>query len=297
MTEKKYKAALISMQSKSSKMTVEAMQKYFQQVDDLNIKKIEISLENEPKVLYEGKPIKGYDCIFAKGSFRYADLLRSITTLLSTESYMPVKASAFSVGHDKLLTQLKLQREGIPMPKTYISATTAAAKNILKHMNYPIVMKFPKGTHGKGVVFADSYESACSLLDALVALNQAFIIQEYVETGGVDYRALVVGDKVVASMKRKAQHGEKRANLHAGGIGEAILLDEHSKKIAVKASQSIGIGVCAVDIIEGIKGPLVLEVNLSPGLQGISAATHIDVADHIAQYLFKETEKFRKQEN
>ena len=180
MTEKKFKAALISMQSKSSQMTIDAMRKYFLDVDDLNIKKIEISLEKEPKVLYEGKPFSKYDCILAKGSFRYADLLRSLTSILSQDCFMPVKASAFSVGHDKLLTQLKLLREGIPMPKTYISATTAAAKNIVKQMSYPLVMKFPKGTHGKGVMFADSYEGACSLLDALTALHQAFIIQEYI---------------------------------------------------------------------------------------------------------------------
>src|SRR3989344_1504061 len=190
--EKKYKACVISMGSTSSDWTVEAMKKYFIEVDNLYIKNIQISLEaKEPKVFYQGKELPAYDCIYAKGSFRYADLLRSVTSILSKKCFMPIKASAFTVGHDKLLTQLKLQNEHIPMPKTYISATTSAAKNILQKMSYPIVMKFPKGTHGKGVMFADSYDSASSMLDALTALRQAFLIQEYVETGGVDTRVIV----------------------------------------------------------------------------------------------------------
>ena len=144
---------------------------------------------------------------------------------------------------------------------------------------------------GKGVMFAESYAAASSLLDALTTLRQPFLIQEYIETEGEDIRAIVVGDKIVASMKRKATVWEKRANIHAGGEGTVIELDNQTKNIALKAAQAIGAEICGVDIIESPKGPLVLEVNLSPGLQGITQATKVDVADAIAQYLAQQAKK------
>ncbi|MFH1589235.1 MAG: RimK family alpha-L-glutamate ligase [archaeon] len=292
------KIALISLGSTSSKWTAEALEKYFDQVEVLNLKDIEINISGkQSEVLYQGKPIGKYDCIFVKGSFRYAPLLRSITLLLSKESYMPLKASSFTIGHDKLLTHLRLQQFGIPMPTTYLSATTKAAKGILGKVNYPIIMKFPQGTQGKGVLVADSYASASSMLDALTALNQPFLIQEFIETGGTDIRAFVVGDKVVAAMKRKANIHEVRSNIHAGGTGEAVELDSYAKKIAIDAARAVGAEICGVDIMESAKGPLVIEVNLSPGLQGIYQTTKIDVAGEIAKYLHMRTVEVKKDFN
>ena len=284
------KAALISLGSKSSKWTLEAMRKYFAQVDDIDLRSIEVNLSSKnPEILYHGKPLETYDCVYAKGSFRYEQLLRGITSLLHKTTYMPLKPLSFTFGHDKLLTHLAFQQHKIPMPTTYLASTTEAAKKIMKKVNYPIVMKFPHGTQGKGVMFADSYSSASSLLDALAALRQPFIIQEYIETGGVDIRAIVVGDKVVASMKRKAEVGEKRANIHAGGKGEPCQLDFHTSKIAVEAAKAIGADICAVDLLESAKGFLIVELNVSPGLQGITQATGIDVAGKIAKYLYEQT--------
>ena len=289
------KIALISLQSRSSQMIGEALKKYFDVVEDVDIRKIEVNLAaGKLDVLYDGNEFGKYDCIFARGSFRYAPLLRSITDALSPYSYMPIKAGAYTLGHDKLLTHLALQERKIPMPKTYITATPEAAKKILEKINYPIIMKFPSGTGGKGVMFAESFAAASSILDALVTLRQPFIIQEYVETGGIDIRAIVVGDRVVASMKRKADIGEKRANIHAGGVGEAVMLDAHTKNIAIETAKAINAEVCAVDILESPKGPLVVEANLSPGLQGITKATGIDVADHIAKYLFERTKESKE---
>ncbi|MBN2458370.1 RimK family alpha-L-glutamate ligase [Candidatus Woesearchaeota archaeon] len=287
-------AAIVSLGSKSSEWTYERMQEHFDSVTSLDIRKIEVNLGKDAKVLYEGKPLGNFDCIYAKGSFKYAPLLRSFTTLRVAQSYMPIKANAFTIGHNKLLTQLKLQRAGIPTPQTYISSSVEAAKKLLMNINYPIIMKFPEGTQGKGVMYADSYASASSVLDALSSLKQPFLIQEYIETGGSDIRAIVVGDKVVASMQRIAHEGEKRANIHAGGSGEPIELDSVTKKIAVKTAQAMGCDICAVDILENAKGPLVIEINLSPGLQGITQATKIDVAGHIAEYLAKKTRAFKE---
>lgn len=286
------KAALISLGSKSSKWTVKAMKNYFRTVDDLNIKDIEVKLGGkEAQILYKGQPLEKYDCIFAKGSFRYAALLRSITSILNIHTYMPIAEDAFTVVHDKLLTQLKLQQMGIPMPGTYLAATPEAAKNILKNINYPIIMKFPQGTQGKGVMFADSYPAASSMLDALTALKQPFLIQEYVDTNGADTRAIVIGDKVVASMKRVASGDEKRSNIHAGGKGEACELDAYTKRIAIETAKAIGADICGVDILESVKGPMIIEANISPGLQGITEVTKVNVAEKIAKYLAEETKK------
>jgi ribosomal protein S6--L-glutamate ligase len=288
------RSAVISMGSLSSKWTVKAMKNYFESVDHVSIKSIEVKIgDKKYEVLYNGQPLPEYSCIYAKGSFRYANLLRTITHALSSTTYMPVQARAFTIGHDKLLTHLKLNDAKIPTPTTYMSSSTEAAKKILKRIAFPVIMKFPHGTHGKGVMFADSYESASSMLDALSVLNQPFIIQEFVETGGMDTRAIVVGDKVVAAMRRKAIQGEKRANIHAGGKGEAVELDTHTRKIAVRAAEAVGADICAVDLLEGARGPVVIEANLSPGLQGITKATKIDVADKIAKFLAKNTKQFK----
>ena len=287
------KAALMSLGSKSSLMTIEAMKKHFGKVENINLKDMEVTLGSKGlSILYNGKQLQKYDCIYAKGSFRYAPLLRSITTAFYDNTYMPLKPNAFTIGHDKLLTHLALQYYKVPMPDTYVVSSIDAAKKILDQVNYPIIMKFPHGTQGKGVMFADSFAAASSMLDAIETLRQPFLIQEYVETDGSDIRAIVVGDKVVASMKRKAVFGEKRSNIHAGGKGEPMVLDSHTQKIAVKAAKSIGAEICAVDMLETVKGPVIIETNLSPGLQGIIDATKIDVADKIAKYLHKKTKEF-----
>lgn len=287
------KVALISLGSKSSSMTLEAMKKYFDVVDNINIKNMEVSLGSKGlSILYENKQLPKYDCIYAKGSFRYAPLLRSITTAFYGSTYMPIKPNTFTIAHDKLLTHLALQYYKIPMPNTYVVSLRSAAKKILEQVKYPIILKFPHGTQGKGVMFADSFAAASSMLDAIETLKQPFLIQEYIETEGSDIRAIVIGDNVVAAMRRTAAGEEKRANIHAGGKGEPIVLDAYTKKIAVNTAKSIGAEICGVDILETAKGPAVIEANISPGLQGITSVTKIDVADKIAKYLYEKTKEF-----
>ena len=233
-------------------MVFEEMSKLFDSVEMLDVREIEVNLSNELEILYKGEPMKKYDCIYAKGSFKYSQLLSAITSSLSKKCFMPIKANAFAIAHDKIYTQIDIQQNKIPMPTTYMAATLEAARKILKKINYPIIMKFPQGTQGKGVMYADSYASASSILDALQTLKQPFLIQEFVETGGVDIRLLVVGDKVVSAMKRIAEPGEERANIHAGGEGEAYLPDNYMKKIAVEAAQAIGADIWSVPMTSSI---------------------------------------------
>ncbi len=286
------KAAIISLGSESSLLTGEAMRKYFTQVDMLQLRSIEVALGKNGGLFYEEKPLGKYDCIYVKGSFRYANLLRSITSLLEGRiGYMPIKADAFTLVHNKLLTHLILQQKKIPMPKTYLSPTLDQARKLLSRVAYPIVMKFPAGTQGKGVMFADSFSSASSLLDALGALNQPFIIQEYIETGSTDIRALVVGDKVIAAMKRKAKTEEKRANIHAGGNGEPVQLDRETISLAVDTAKALGADICGIDILKSSLGPMVVEANVSPGIRGLQAVSTINIADEIAKFLYRSAEE------
>lgn len=291
------KAALMSLGSKSSMMTLEAMKKHFDSVDHIDIRNMEVMLgSKEMSMLYEGKPLKKYDCIYPKGSFRYAPLLRSVTTAFFENTFIPITPNAFTIGHDKLLTHLAMQYNKIPMPETYVVSSTAAAKKILNQIHYPIIMKFPHGTQGKGVMFAESFAAASSMLDAIETLKNPFLIQEYVETDGSDLRVFVIGDRVAAAMKRNAVFGEKRANIHAGAKGEPVELDSRTQGIAVKTAKAIGAEICAVDILETAKGPSVIEINLSPGLQGISSVTNIDVAEKIALYLSEKTKAFMEKD-
>ncbi len=285
------RAAIISLGSKSSVMTAEAMKEFFDHVDMIQLKKIEILLGRDAGIYYNGKPMEEYDCVYVKGSFRYANLLRSITSMLEGKvAYLPIPSHCFTTVHNKLLTHLALQQHNIPMPKTYLSSTVDEAKELLKRVNYPIVMKFPEGTQGKGVVFADSKASASSLLDAFSALNQPFIIQEYLETGGTDLRVIVIGDKAVAAMKRVAKTDEKRANIHAGGSGEAAHITREVAALAIKTARALGAEVAGVDILEGPHGPMVIEANISPGLQGVSAAhPNKNIAREIAAFFSNQT--------
>ncbi len=290
-----YKAAIVSLGSVSSLWTAEEMSKLFKEVDNLDVRFIEIKLDpKQPSILYKGQPIKDYDCIYVKGSFRYAQVLEAITRSLYHTTYMPIHPESFSIVHDKLNTHLVLQESRIPMPTTYFASSSNAAEKILKRINYPVIMKLPKGTQGKGVLFADSYITAKTILDALTSLRQPFIIQEYIETRGEDIRIIVAGDRVIASMKRKSGHDDIRSNIHAGGVGVKFTPDAVMKSIAIRTARILRADICGIDILESQKGPLVIEANISPGLQGITKATKINVAKKIAEFLYEKTKHFKE---
>jgi len=287
------KAAVISLGSTSGKWIVEEMKKLFDEVDSIDIRHVEINFSgNKAEILYKGESFGNYDCVHTLGSFRYANLLNSLTVIMPKNTYMPNKASAYATAHDKLITQLALQKNNIPMPRTYVAATTTAARSIFGQVNYPIIMKFPHGTQGKGVLVAESFASASSIMDALSYLRQPFIIQEFVDTGGKDLRVIVVGEEVVACYQREAAENEIRSNIHQGGTGKVVEIDDATKDLAIRAAKAVGSKICGVDILlSAHKGPLVIELNISPGLQGVTKYTGINVAQKIAEFLYNETRK------
>ena len=288
------KVAIISLNSESSKMIGESCKKYFKQVDMICLKDLEVNVDGKAiNVLHNGKLLKEYDCVYCRASYKYVLLARSVTSALFNKCYMPLMPQSFTIGHDKFLTLLSLQKHGVDMPKTYLAGTTENAKEILKSIHYPAILKIPSGTHGKGVMFADSLQGARSLLDTLESFKQPYIIQEYVETNATDIRALVVGDEVVGCMKRKAAKGELRANIHMGGKGRKYELDKEARDIAIKSARAINAEICAIDILEKEDKPVVIEVNVSPGIQGLTKATGKDIAGDIAKYLFKKSEEWQ----
>ncbi len=288
-------AAVVSLGSESSLRTIDEMGKLFKHVDNIDMKKIELRLDpKKHEILYGGKPLGSYDCVYVKGSFRYAQVSETIARFIFSKCYTPIHPSSFEVVHDKLSTHLVLHENNIPMPATYFAASRSAARDLLKGVKYPIIMKFPKGTQGKGVLFADSYTSANTILDALDTLKQPFIVQEYIDTNGEDIRAIVLGNHVVAAMKRKAASDDIRSNIHMGGLGEKVTLDEKTSAICVKTAKVLMADICAVDLLMGPHGALVIEANISPGLQGITKATGINVAQEIAKFLYDKAVEFRK---
>ncbi|MFH1211182.1 MAG: RimK family alpha-L-glutamate ligase, partial [archaeon] len=288
------KLAIISLGGTSSKNILDEAKKYFEVTDHIDIRKVDVEMDSKDfKVFYEGKPLEHYDCVYVRGSYKYAMLQSSITCALSHKCYLPLHATSFPLGHNKLLTFLELQKCKIPMPTTYVSSTTNSAKQLFGTVKYPIIIKIPTGTQGKGVMVADSVQSARSMIDALDAFNQPYIIQEYIETDASDIRAIVAGDRVVACMKRKNPSSEEfRANIHQGGVGEPYELDFDAGQVAVRAARAIKCDLCAVDMLEHNKRMYVIEVNLSPGLEGINTALGLNVAAPIAKFLSEKTKDF-----
>ncbi len=286
---------IISLGGRTSLAIAEACKKHFDEVDMLDIRDFEVYVNGGIHVTHLKKDLEKYDCIYIRGSFKYALIQKSITRALASEVYMPLKQRSFVLGHDKFLTILELQRNGVNIPRTYLASTPRVAKKILEgDVEYPIIMKVKEGTHGKGVLMAETLESAKTILDMLEDLDRAFLIQEFVRTKGTsDIRVVVCGKEILGAYKRIASQGEIRTNTHRGGIREKHELTEEEKELAIKSAEAIGAEICGVDILNAEK-PSVIEVNLSPALAPIQDLCEGDVLDSIGKYLAEKTKKFHK---
>jgi ribosomal protein S6--L-glutamate ligase len=198
-----------------------------------------------------------------------------------------LNADALILVRDKLRSLQKLQAAGLPIPKTIFIGHEQDVKTQIKYLGgLPVVIKLIGRTHGIGVVLAESASAAVSTVEAFQALNEKVIIQEFIaEARGADLRAFVVNGEVVASMKRQAAEGEFRSNLHRGATAQTETLSPEETELACRAAQICGLEVAGVDILRSKRGPLVLEINASPGLEGIENATGIDVAGKVIEYL------------
>ena len=195
---------------------------------------------------------------------------------------------------NKVRTLQIMARKGIPIPQTLFSINPDNIGEQIRLLGGPpVIIKMQEGTQGLGVILAESKKSAKSIIDTFYKMDTSILLQEYIEeANGEDIRIIVVGNKVVAAMKRTSELDEFRANIHRGGKAEAVEINHNERNIALNAAKYLGLGVAGVDLMRSKKGPVLLEVNASPGLKGIEAATGVNVAKHIIQFV--ERNAFRK---
>jgi ribosomal protein S6--L-glutamate ligase len=273
----------------STKRLVEAAEARGWEVRVIDYLKCSIEImKGELRINYMGKELPVPDAIIprigASRTFYGTAMVRhfEIMGAFSTSGNLAIARS-----RDKLRSLQVLSRKGVDMPKTVFASNKSSAKDVIALSGgAPLVLKILEGTQGVGVVLVDSEKAAKSVLDAFYGMEVNLLVQEFIEeAGGADIRALVVNGKVVGAMKRQGAEGDFRSNLHQGGSATAHKLTRKERATAVAAAKAMGLGVCGVDMIPSDRGPLVMEVNSSPGLEGIEKSTGIDIAGKIMEYI------------
>jgi len=258
----------------------------------LNTLRFAIDLSGpEPDLQFRGKPLSTYDAVLPRigNSITYfgTAVVRQFEQM---DVFTPNTANGISNARDKLRATQILSRHGIGMPATAFVRNRADVRPAIEHVGgAPVVIKLLEGTQGIGVILAPQVKVAEAIIETLHSTNQNVLIQQFIaESRGRDIRALVVGDRVVAAMRRTAEGDEFRSNVHRGGSVESVDLSPEYERTAVRSAQIMGLRVAGVDMLEGNDGPLVMEVNSSPGIQGIETATKLDVAGAIIDYISNE---------
>ncbi|KJZ18416.1 30S ribosomal protein S6--L-glutamate ligase [Loktanella sp. S4079] len=243
-----------------------------------------------PEIYYNGEKLEGFDAVIprigASVTFYGLAVLRQFEMM----GTFPLNESvAIGRSRDKLRSMQLLARDGIGLPVTTFAHDPKQTEEVLELAGgAPVVIKLLEGTQGIGVVLADTKRSATSVVEAFRGAGVNILLQEFIkEAGGTDIRAIVVGGRVIAAMKRTGAEGDFRSNLHRGGSAKLIKLSPEERSTAVRAAKSMGLNVCGVDMLRANHGPVVMEVNSSPGLEGVEKATGLDVAGKIIEYIEK----------
>ena len=256
--------------------------------------------KNNPMVLYKGHHLDDIDAIIprvgASVTFYGSAVVRQFEMM---KVFSTVESQALIRSRDKLRSLQILSRAGLGLPKTVFTNYSRETSDILDAVGGPpVIIKLLEGTQGLGVVLADTRKAATSVIEAFNGLKARVIIQEFIkEAKGADIRAFVIDGQVVGAMKRQAKEGEFRSNLHRGGTSELIRLKRSEKSAAIKAAEKLGLKVAGVDMLQSSRGPFILEVNSSPGLEGIEEATNIDIAGKIIEYIESRTQTRRVQKD
>ena len=251
---------------------------------------------NQPKVLYQGHPLTGFSAVIpriaASKTFYGTAVVRQFEMMgvFSTNGSQAIDRS-----RNKLRCLQLLSRQGVGLPVTSFAHSTKDIEGLINIVGgAPLVIKLLEGTQGIGVILAETGKAAEAVIEAFRGLDANILVQEYIaEAGGADIRCLVVGERVVAAIRRQAKPGEFRSNLHRGGKADKIKLSPEERSTALRAAKAMGLSVAGVDIIRSNHGPVVLEVNSSPGLDGVEKATGIDVAGKIIEFIEKRAERGR----
>ncbi len=244
--------------------------------------------KKNPVIIYKGVKLKEVDAVIprigASVTFYGTAVVRQFEMM---KVFSAIESQALMRSRDKLRSLQILSRAGLGLPKTVFTNYSKNVKEIIRGAGgAPVVIKLLEGTQGLGVVLAETDNAAESVIDAFNGLKVRVIVQEFIkEAQGSDIRAFVVDGVVVGAMKRTAKKGEFRSNLHRGGTAELIQLSDEEENAALKAAKALGLGICGVDLLQSNHGPLILEVNSSPGLEGIESATGKNIAKSIIRYV------------
>ena len=273
----------------STKRLVEAAENRGHEVLQLDHMKCVLGIEkSRPHIYYGGKEITDVNAVIprigASVTFYGAAVLRQFEMM---KIFTAVESQALVRSRDKLRSLQILARAGMGMPKTIFANKTKDVDQMIESVGgAPCIIKLLEGTQGIGVILAENHKAAKSVIEAFMKLNAAMLVQEFIkEAKGADIRAFVVDGQVVGAMKRQAKEGEFRSNLHQGGSATVINLSSEERSTAIKAAKKLGLGIAGVDMLQSERGPLVMEVNSSPGLEGIEKATGVDVAGKIIEYV------------
>jgi ribosomal protein S6--L-glutamate ligase len=257
--------------------------------------------KNNPTVSYKGEDLGGYDAIIPRIASYMTRYGSAIVRQLEMQGVYTVSSSiAITRSRDKLRSLQLLAKAGVGIPKTIVSRNSTDIDNLIEKVGgTPVIIKLARGTHGNGVVLAETKKAAKSVLQAFYLTNEDgtnVLLQEFVkESAGTDIRAFVVGGRVVASMKRQSLDDDFRSNLHKGGEGTVVKLTDEENKMAIKAAKAMGLNIAGVDLMRSERGPLILEVNASPGF-GIEKVTGRDVATPIIEYIEQNAKRSNKKD-
>lgn len=291
--KKKLKIAVLSRNTRlySTKRLVEAGLKRGHDIYVIDPLRCYMNISaHDPEIHYKGRRLEGFDAVIprigASVTFYATAVLRQFEML---GVFTLNESVAIGRARDKLRTLQLLTRRGIGLPLTGIAHSPDDTADLLRLVGEaPLIIKLVEGAQGQGVVLAETRQAAESVIDAFRGLDAHFLVQEFIkESRGSDLRCFVIGGQVVAAMKRQAKKGEFRANLHRGASAEAARITPRERRMAINAAKIMGLNVAGVDIIRSSRGPRVLEVNSTPGLEGIEAATGQDIAGEIIAFVEK----------
>lgn len=247
-----------------------------------------LSIENGKSIVrYHDEIVDDLDAIIPRigtsNTYYGATLVRHFNAM---GVFSVVSAGAILQTRDKWTCSQLLSTANVPIPKTILGASSNLEYLLSNFKNQPVIIKILEGTHGNGVILADTYLNALSTIETLKTAGVKFLLQEYIkESNGSDLRIIVVDGEVIAAMKRQSKKGDFRSNLHRGGSSIKIKLTNDEENVALKAAKAMQLGVCGVDILQSERGPLVLEINSSPGLEGIENETGVDISKKIISYI------------
>lgn len=293
------KIAILSRNKRlySTRRTIEAIEQLGHEAHVYDVLKCYMDItSHKPSIYYKGEQLEGFDAIIPRIG---ASVTRYGTAVLRQFEMMgvyPINESVAIVrSRDKLRSLQLLSRKGVGLPVTGFAHNISDTNALIKLVGgTPLVIKLIEGTQGRGVVLAETRKAAESVIDAFRELDANFIVQEFIkEAGGSDIRCFVLGDKVIAAMQRTAAEGEFRSNLHRGGTAQIVKLSSEERATAVQAAKVMGLNMAGVDILRSNRGPLVMEVNSSPGLEGIEKATGKDIAKMTIEFIEKNARPYK----